>query len=528
LIRPGETLAAGWWDGVGWRSSRVITDTEFPGDGERTMITEFPAFSWILGDLHPHVITFPWLIAAFALTVNFYLLLRRGQNNVDGIVAAAASGGVTGMLYMSNSWDVPAAALIFAAAIGLSIGCARRRDSALAFAIWIASALVVALPFAVAYDPAAGATDYSPSGVASLIPGASSLGAMVGYVDWDRTSVLEVVIVHGGFLFLLAVVRFGLWGESVRSEFARRRVLLAVAASTLVILAILTVTPALALIGIPFLLLMLVVLTGALEEEHRFPAVMLACALFMILVTEFVYIRDPFADRMNTVFKVYFQVWALMAIALGALMPAAVSRLVAVPRQVVSVAGIAAIVLIMLGTSLYVPLSSYRWYEGFSNWRGIDGVAWIEDLNAEERAAVEWLRETVSEDAVILEAPGCSYGSDSWLPHSRVSMMTGIPTVIGWAGHQFQWRRQQPGVLPQIEDRIVHVRIMYSSPFSEPGASLLEEYGVTHVVVGTHELNGYAQCAHWPPHPVADVSTWETARWELGFVAGRVSVYVRE
>jgi len=51
-----------WW----WQSSRVIQDYT-PWGAEQEVIDEFPAFSFILGDMHPHVLALPFVLLALAL-----------------------------------------------------------------------------------------------------------------------------------------------------------------------------------------------------------------------------------------------------------------------------------------------------------------------------------------------------------------------------------------------------------------------------------------------------------------------------
>ncbi|MEK7806904.1 MAG: DUF2298 domain-containing protein, partial [Chloroflexota bacterium] len=57
-----------WW----WRATRVI-DTLAAGQSLDYTITEFPVFSFILGDLHPHMMSLPFLVLGLSLGLNLFL-----------------------------------------------------------------------------------------------------------------------------------------------------------------------------------------------------------------------------------------------------------------------------------------------------------------------------------------------------------------------------------------------------------------------------------------------------------------------
>ncbi|MCG8377192.1 MAG: DUF2298 domain-containing protein, partial [Chlorobiales bacterium] len=57
-----------WW----WRASRVIRDVNFLGV-QQEVIDEFPAFSFVLGDLHPHVLSIPFVFLTMALGLNLFM-----------------------------------------------------------------------------------------------------------------------------------------------------------------------------------------------------------------------------------------------------------------------------------------------------------------------------------------------------------------------------------------------------------------------------------------------------------------------
>ena len=63
-----ERMGGIWW----WRASRVLQDFDASGN-TKEIIDEFPFFSFLLGDLHPHVLSMPFVILAIGLALNLYL-----------------------------------------------------------------------------------------------------------------------------------------------------------------------------------------------------------------------------------------------------------------------------------------------------------------------------------------------------------------------------------------------------------------------------------------------------------------------
>ncbi len=97
-----------WW----WRASRVLQDYTISGQS-REVIDEFPFFSYLLADLHPHVLAMPYV--QLALYAAFYVLRFS--------ISAAGNGNrlwayfkspvmwflalTTGSLLFLNTWDFP-------------------------------------------------------------------------------------------------------------------------------------------------------------------------------------------------------------------------------------------------------------------------------------------------------------------------------------------------------------------------------------------------------------------------------------
>ena len=121
-----------WW----WRASRVIRDVDLhniPIGLEP--IDEFPSFSFLLGDLHPHVLALPFVFVALAIALHLYLDQRNSGEATRGWIVLPALtvlvyGVVLGGLSFLNTWDFPIYVFVvtaaFAAARGARRGWARR------------------------------------------------------------------------------------------------------------------------------------------------------------------------------------------------------------------------------------------------------------------------------------------------------------------------------------------------------------------------------------------------------------------
>ena len=63
-----------WW----WRASRVIQDYDLTG-AAREIINEFPFFTFLLADLHPHLLAMPFILAAMGFALNLISGGSRGK-----------------------------------------------------------------------------------------------------------------------------------------------------------------------------------------------------------------------------------------------------------------------------------------------------------------------------------------------------------------------------------------------------------------------------------------------------------------
>ncbi len=88
--QPHSAWRFWWW----WRSSRVVHDRDLNGASiDLQPIDEFPNFSFLLGDLHPHVLALPFSLLAIALAFN---LVRSpgGLDRAQFVFYALCLGGL--------------------------------------------------------------------------------------------------------------------------------------------------------------------------------------------------------------------------------------------------------------------------------------------------------------------------------------------------------------------------------------------------------------------------------------------------
>jgi uncharacterized membrane protein len=212
----------------------------------------------------------------------------------------------------------------------------------------------------------------------------------------------------------------------------------------------------------------------------------LLLALVALLLTfgpEFVYLRDNFGTRMNTVFKFYYQGWILLALmaayAVAYLLRSRVLTAVRVPALV--------LIAVLTLTGLYYPIAaSYSKAGRFAREPTLDGLAYLRQYNAGDYGAIAWLEQNAREARVVLESSGGSYDRDG---AGRVSMATGIPTLLGWDGHESQWRGRRYGEM--VAGRPEALEAIYRGARAAELNDLLVRWGIDYVVVGRIERDRY-------------------------------------
>jgi uncharacterized membrane protein len=192
----------------------------------------------------------------------------------------------------------------------------------------------------------------------------------------------------------------------------------------------------------------------------------------LALSVEFIYLADSFGTRMNTVFKFYYQVWALWGVGSACAIGLTLNdKNLWLPFRVMT----SIVTALLVAAALVYPIMAISTLGDRAN-PTLDGTAWVKQSAPDDYAAIQWLNQNVSDSPVILEAPGQSYHAEQ----SRVSAFTGLPTVLGWGGHELQWR----GNYDEAGRREPDIRKIYTSRNDQETLTLLDKYAISYVYVG--------------------------------------------
>jgi len=515
-LTGAETGSWAFPDSVWWwfRSTRVI-DTLAGSQSLDYTITEFPFFSFILGDLHPHVTNLPFVILGLGLTLNLFLSEERmGIDWLrDNLLEAAAIALFIGSLAFINIWDFPVIAAIFGAAVLVKAYgdfegdlAEAARSAAAVIAPVLILAVILFIPFYMDFDAATSGIlplrDVNTRPFLLFLVIGPLIFLAVSFMvrqftemprpsDSDSSAaVLVMIVVATPFLIWIGAAFIVTWIDDGTSA----------AFSEIGVRAILVV-PGLALVGLAgFSALQRTRLDNGLATA--FPLLLAGLAFYLLVGAELFYVVDQFGGgfrRMNTVFKTYYQAWLLLGIVgayglyyLWSLRPAAddffemgtgVFQSIVQAGRVVWVS--AAVVL--LAASLYYPVGAVLdrtgvFQEGHTiDDNTLDGLAFLKQNSPGEYAAIEWLRDDAPRGRMV-EAVG-----DDYSEFARISASTGLPTVLGWKGHELQWRSSSSLIGSREDD----VRTIFSSGDPDEVRRLLDTYDVRYVYLGSRERRTY-------------------------------------
>ena len=532
-----------------WRSSRMM-GPDPPGHE----ITEFPYFTFLFADPHAHLLALPFTLLSVGIAAAVVLGMAR-RHALESVWSPAqlcriaVLGLVVGALRLLNTWDYPTYLLLGMGAIALGEYLAQ---GGLSLAMLFRTALKSVLIFSVGY--------------VAFLPYHLNYEAFFTGVEatTNNTALWQFLAIHGLFIFIigsfciweLRPVAARAWGKArrltvlsdasgngpdsvpvvERFQFGAGTLLALIVALVLVGYGLTALTSGfnwstVLVVGI------LIALTAAVgvrvlgtggrdAPAPAFVCLMVLTALSVVVGLDFIRVEGDI-DRMNSVFKFYLQVWVLLALASAYMVWRILNSKIfsGARRWTVRYAWAAVLAALLIGSAIYPVFGTQDRlrdrFEGNVTRLTLDGLAFVEgsvyrDLKGRidmERdfEGITWLRENVRGSPVVLEANTPTY---RW--GGRVSIHTGLPSVVGWKWHQEQ---QRWGYRDMVQPRIRDVDRIYSTSDVSQAMSLLDRYDVKYVYLGQVEK------LYYPADGIAKFEAGLAPRLRTVFETEHVTIY---
>jgi len=213
------------------------------------------------------------------------------------------------------------------------------------------------------------------------------------------------------------------------------------------------------------------------RSPHLFALLLALTGIGLTLVPEFVYLRDQFGWRMNTIFKFYFQTWILWAL-VAAFGTAILLNELKKGWLLLHSIGLVVLISLSLAYPVFGILTKTNNFKP-GTWT-LDGTAYMQAYNPDEMDAIRWLQQAPL--GVVAEAVGGSYSN-----YARISEISGQQTVLGWPGHEGQWR----GGSREIGTRQQDIEQLYKTTSWADAEKIINQYDIRYIYVGGLERSAY-------------------------------------
>lgn len=509
-----------------WATSRAIKDT----------INEYPFWSFLFADLHAHVLVMPFSLCFLAGTVWWVRRFEAPAPLRPGVLLALLAW-LLGTIMVTNGWSTPTYVLVFPFLLGCGV-LAYSRIGLGRLALLVTLALLamglLAARLAMPEPPAWLVERLGADLARQVLPGATLAavglmafvvlpgpllltvllvgGAYLAYLpfwshftppprnfgleDQSFANAWDFANIFGLFLFVAIPFVFALWRRTMAAPGERlgagRTLAMWLVGLTVAACWIATVPGVAGLL--PFglqgslrlglaalaVLAFSVAISAGLSSTQRVAVAMLSFAFAVTAGTDVVFVWD----RMNTIFKFYLEAWFLFAAASAAAAAELWRGLIRRPllRRLWQ-AGLVVLVGIAAFTAGSGVLAVVRLDRVQTPEPTLDGTAFLPAQAPLDRAAVEWLNDNVAGIPVLAEAHGPSYQD-----FSRISMHTGLPTVLGWDYHVSQRAQRWPDINKRKDD----LKKLYTTDSKQVATDILRRYHVALVYVGPIERRVYA------------------------------------
>jgi YYY domain-containing protein len=418
-------------------------------------IHEFPIYSFVVSDLHGHVLDIPIVLTILALLLALFFSKKITLSKIALISFFLASA------YMTNAWDGAIYLLLTIAVISYIhfVHISPQQKYTSLKQIWrnmrktlfginvvydvlliIVGFFLLSLPFSLFFQTNAIVHGIGVLCAPKFLTNLQHIGPFLFETDHcQKSPVWQLAILYGFFYFF--VMSFIIFLIRVKK-----------------------------ILQIDIFILLLIGL-----------------ATILITIPEFFYMKDiyPAHYRANTMFKLTYEAFIMLSLVSGYVI-IRISLYIGNLKTILGRSGtlfFLFITIVLLSLVLYYPsfaINSY--YNNLSTKKPLNGIEYLKTLHPQDYAAIQWINKHIPNQPVIAEAQG-----DSYTDYARISTNTGLPTILGWTVHEWLWRGRYEIPSP----RIAEIQTLYETKDINVAKSILQRYAVSYVYIGDLEKQKY-------------------------------------
>jgi YYY domain-containing protein len=471
-------------------------------------IHEFPSYSFVVSDIHGHVLSLPFVLLAIALLIAVFGMNigrensgdRKNQNNpklkpnylspiMHYDLHILFYGFLVAALFMTNALDGPIYLGLFLVLYVLRdlslfqdpVGWIKKHGLHISY---IAVAGPVLIPFVLSFKSFV-------SGVAVNCPPARLANSKVGLLLFEGVEKCQhsplwmMWLLWGFFIYCgIGLIIFKIKNSDSPSELRKSQ----------------------SKNYYPIKSRFQFLVTSFSRHEIVL-VIFFTYSILLIIFPEFFYFKDiyPMHFRSNTMFKLGYQAYIMFSIIAGYTITTLVNsnflpRKTSGPEfspsqnlgtRIFKSVGKKIFYILLIPqlflVSIYPIFSVRSYFDSLREYKGIYGLTWLSDEYPDDYQAINWLNGKIENSElksqpgnlpVIVEADG-----DSYTDYARFSAFTGLSTVIGWPVHEWLWRGSYDVVAPRREE----VRVIYESTDLNATQQIISKYNISYIIVGQLE-----------------------------------------
>ena len=405
-------------------------------------IHEFPIYSYVVADLHGHVLDIPFVLLtlAFLFTIITSKSLSLKQKTYYDLYPSITISFMCAIHFMTNAFDGPIYILLGVSVLVYLFGISKRL---------VVNAAITALGFLIFTYPFS----------SNFVPFVSGIGVncapdyliqfkkigpfMFEQGNCQMSAVWMLLVLWGFFLFHFLFHTlyqyFMTKKDSSKNSFV-------------------------------------------LTRTDHFMLILFTIGTALLIIPEYFYIKDiyPAHFRANTMFKLGYQAFIMMGIA----STYTFFRVKQGLRKLnpISVTYIILFIPLFVLVAVYPTFAISSYYGQLKKEPQLNGTAWIRPTYPTYEKIIAYLNTNVNGQPTILEAQG-----DSYTDFNMVSSYTGLPTVGGWWVHEWLWRGSSDVIAKLIPD----ITGIYEGTDVTTIRVLLKKHAIEYIVVGPHERTKY-------------------------------------